>query len=100
MCVGWDKQWVGFRGWAIPHMLVGDPTLRRVHVYSRVVEEHPTCATASRVEYVLDIDSAATDLSEIGLELVGGDLRGDPSSWQLPSPPPSPPEDQNEQNAV
>ena len=100
VCVGWDKQWVGFRGWAIPHMLVGDPTLRRVHVYSRVVEEHPTCATASRVEYVLDIDSAATDLSEIGLELVGGDLRGDPSSWQLPSPPPSPPEDQNEQNAV
>ena len=19
VCVGWDKQWVGFRGWAIPH---------------------------------------------------------------------------------
>ena len=52
--MGWDQAWVGFRGWALAHMLVGSPDPRRVHVFSRIVEEHPTCATANRMEYALD----------------------------------------------
>jgi hypothetical protein len=67
VCVGWDKQWVGFRGWAVAHMLVGGYAPRRVHVYSRIVQEHPSCASAGRIEYVLDIEDGADELDELCL---------------------------------
>ena len=53
VCVGWDGRWVGFYGWMLIHVFVGDGGVPRVHVYSRQFEENPTCATAKRGEAML-----------------------------------------------
>ena len=50
VCLGWDGRWFGLRGWMLVHVLVGDGSVGRVHLYSRMGEENPTCATAKRAE--------------------------------------------------
>ena len=57
VCLGWDGEPIGFTGWGVLHALLGDPAPRRLHVYSRIVTEHPSCATAKRAHYVLDEDT-------------------------------------------
>ena len=48
IALGWDGNWAGLYGWMLVHVLIGDGTVGRVHLYSRMVEEHPTRATAVR----------------------------------------------------
>jgi len=54
VCLGWDGRWCGLYGWMLVHVLVGDGSVGRVHLYSRVVEEHPTCASAKRAQLALN----------------------------------------------
>lgn len=54
VCIGWDGQWFGFTGWGLQHHLVGDAWTWRVHLYSRMVTENPSCATANRSSVFLD----------------------------------------------
>ena len=46
--LGLDGEWFAFQGWRFMHCLVGDHGCLRLHVYSRSIEEHPSCATARR----------------------------------------------------
>ena len=46
--VGLDGEWAGFQGWRLPHCFCGDHSVLRLHLYSRSIEEHPSCATAHR----------------------------------------------------
>jgi hypothetical protein len=52
-CLGWDGKWCGLYGWMLVHALVGDGSVGRVHIYSRLVEEHPSCASVKRGQYSL-----------------------------------------------
>ena len=37
-------RWIIFRGWQFPHRYVGDPLVRRVHLFSRAMRQVPTGA--------------------------------------------------------
>ena len=34
-------KWIIFRGWQFPHQYVGDPLVRRVHIFSRAMRQVP-----------------------------------------------------------
>lgn len=46
--LGWDGQWAGLYGWMMIHALVGDGSVGRVHMYSRMVDESPVSVTRKR----------------------------------------------------
>lgn len=46
--LGWCGDWCGLFGWMLPHLLIGDGAVGRVHLYSRMVSSNPTSVTAKR----------------------------------------------------
>ena len=70
VCIGWDGKWFGFSGWGLTHVLLGDGSLRRVHVFSRLVSENPNCATVNRE--TVTVDPRDADESETVLARLHG----------------------------
>ena len=69
IALGWDGDWIAFYGWAMIHVLIGDGSVARVHLYSRRVKEHPTCASANRIGYD-GVDGDTVDSEWVSLSTI------------------------------